>query len=109
MDNRQTPWGCYIFRNPYTHYEKRGKSLDCIASYCSSYDKIDEFVYLFNGCLPQIEFPFNYLLMENISHNHHLIKHMMKIKNPFLKSHTSYYLYNFAYRPFPSKHVFLIS
>ena len=108
MDNN-TPYGCYVFRNPHTHYEKGGESLDCIASYCSSSEKIANFIGSFSDCLSQISYPFNYLLIENISHNDHLIQYMMMIQKPFLKSNTSYYLYNFGYRPFISKEVFLLS
>ena len=105
----QTPWGCYVFRNPYTHYKNDEASIDCIASYCSDPQRIDEFIYFFDVCLAQIDYTFHYLLIENISHNIHIIKNKMKTQNPFLKSHTSYYLYNFAYRPFLSENVFILS
>ena len=103
------PWGCYIFRNPYTKYENKGMSIDCIASYCSDKTKINEFTTKFYYCFPQIDAHFEYLLIENISHNHYITKHIMERKNPFLKSATSYYLYNFAYRPFLSDEVFILS
>ena len=103
------PWGCYIFRNPYTQYEDKGMSIDCIASYCSNEHKIYDFTTKFFYCFPQIEYNFDYLLIENISHNHHIIKNILERKNPFLKSSTSYYLYNFAYRPFLSKEAFILS
>jgi len=103
------PWACYIFRNPHTKYENTGMSVDCIASYCSYPERKDEFSRQFYFCLPQIDTPFDYLLIENISHNHYIIKNLLKEHSPFLKSKTSYYLYNFAYRPFLSKDVFILS
>ena len=103
------PWGCFVFRNPYTSYNKKGKSIDCIASYCSNMERKDEFILLFNYCFPYIDYSFQYLLIENISHNQYITENILKTKNPFLRSHTSYYLYNFAYRPFLSQDVFLLS
>ena len=84
-------------------------SIDCIASYCSDKHKIYDFTTKFFYCFPQIEYNFEYLLIENISHNHYIIKNILERKNPFLKSETSYYLYNFAYRPFLSKEAFILS
>ena len=104
-----TPWGCYIFKNPYTQYENKGMSIDLIASFCSDMDRKKDFISNFYQCLPQIPYYYNYILVENISHNNIIIKNILSIYSPFLKSPTSYYLYNFAYRPFLSKDVFLIA
>ena len=41
--------------------------------------------------------------------NNHIIKNIRRFHKPDFKSNTSYYLYNFGYRPFPSKEVFLLS
>ena len=49
-------------------YENTGMSVDCIASYCSFPERKDEFARQFYFCLPQIDTPFDYFLIENISH-----------------------------------------
>jgi len=38
-----------------------------------------------------------------------IIKDIRQTRKYIFKSHTSYYLYNFGYRPFRSKDVFLLS
>ena len=101
--------GCYVFRNPFTHYDNKGASVDCIGSHCKDTERMDDFKLSFYNCLSQIDYEYNYLLIENISHNNHIIKNIVKTNKPVIKSNTSYYLYNFAYRPFPSKQVFLLS
>ena len=107
LDNNK-PWGCFIFRNPHTRYRGDGMSLDCIASHCSILERKDIFVKKFYSCIPQIKYNFKYLLIENISHNYYIIPDILQKRTPFLKSTTSYYFYNFAYRPFLSKDVFLV-
>ena len=95
--------GCYVFRNPFTHYANNGASVDCIGSHCKDTERMDDFKLSFYNCLSQIDYEYNYLLIENISHNNHIIKNIVKTNKPIIKSNTSYYLYNFAYRPFPIK------
>ena len=104
-----SPYGCYIFRNPYTTYENGNKSVDCIASYCSDENKMDNFISKFYFCLLQINYPFQYLLVENISYNNYIIKNILQNYSPFLKSTTSYYFYNFGNRPFVSNNVFILN
>ena len=45
-------YGCYIFRNPYTKYENKGMSIDCIATCCSDETKIADFITKFYYCFP---------------------------------------------------------
>jgi len=106
--DQNNPWGCFIFRNPHTRYDGDGMSLDCIASHCSMLKYKDAFVAKFYSCIPQIKYNYKYLLIENISHNHYIMQDILQKHTPFLKSTTSYYFYNFAYRPFLSKDVFLL-
>jgi len=106
---QKTPIGCYVFRNPFTHYEGGARSLDCIASYCGRKDRRDHFIQAFYNCLSQIDYAYQHLIIENISHNNHIIKNIRRFHKPDFKSNTSYYLYNFGYRPFPSKEVFFLS
>jgi GNAT superfamily N-acetyltransferase len=107
--DRDKSIGCYVFRNPLTYYEDKGASIDLIASHCSDNKNIDYFKDAFYNCLPQIDYKYEYLILENISKNHHIIKDIRQSRKYIFKSHTSYYLYNFGYRPFISKDVFLLS
>ena len=107
--DRDKPIGCYVFRNPLTYYEDKGASIDLIASHCSDNKNIDYFKDAFYNCLSQIDYKYEYLILENISKNHHIIKDIRQSRKYIFKSHTSYYLYNFGYRPFISKDVFLLS
>ena len=104
-----TSIGCYVFRNPFTYYEDKANSLDLIASHCSNDAHMDTFIQGFYNCLSQIDYLYEYLIVENISMNGQIIKDIMKTRKYIFKSHTSYYLYNFGYRPFRSKDVFLLT
>lgn len=97
---------CYIFRDPHTLYNNNGFSIDLIASYCEQgYEQ--PFIEGFYHCINIMDF--KYLLIENISHNYLLLKDIICKESPFFKSPTSYYFYNFAYRPFLSKDVFILN
>ena len=109
LRDKYTSIGCYVFRNPFTYYEDKGSSVDLIASHCSNEDHIDTFIQGFYNCLSQIDYPYEYLIIENISMNGLIIKDIRQTRKYIFKSHTSYYLYNFGYRPFRSKDVFLLS
>ena len=101
--------GCYVFRNPFTYYENTNASVDLIASHCSNKRQINNFIQGFYNCLSQIDYPYEYIIVENISMNNHIIKDISQTRKYMFKSHTSYYLYNFGYRPFRSKDVFLLT
>jgi len=109
LRDKYTSIGCYVFRNPFTYYEDKGASIDLIASHCSNEDHIDTFIQGFYNCLSQIDYSYEYLIIENISMNGLIIKDIRQTRKYIFKSHTSYYLYNFGYRPFRSKDVFLLS
>ena len=74
MRDKYTSIGCYVFRNPFTYYEDKGSSVDLIASHCSNEDHIDTFIQGFYNCLSQIDYPYEYLIIENISMNGLIIK-----------------------------------
>jgi len=101
-------WGCYIFRNPYTKYNGDGMSIDLIASYCADSKNTALFVKKFFSSLSLIPYDYKYLLVENLGHNIYISQSLQKKHTPFLKSTTSYYFYNFAYRPFLSKDVLVL-
>tara|TARA_Y100000389_G_scaffold204935_1_gene260990 strand:- start:8511 stop:9662 length:1152 start_codon:yes stop_codon:yes gene_type:complete len=48
------------------------------------------------------------IIIENIAHNHMLISKFIKKNTPLFRSYSSYYFYNFAYRPFLPKDVLMI-
>jgi len=102
-------WGCYVFRNPYTKYKNDGLSLDLVASYCSDSDHKPLFIKKFFSCLSQIPYKYKYLLVEELGHNIYISQFLKRKYTPFLKSTTSYYLYNFGYRPFLSKEAFVLA
>lgn len=102
-------WGCYIFRNPYTKYKDNGMSVDLVASYCSDSKHSSLFIKKFFSCLSLIPYDYKYLLVEDLGHNIYISQFLKKKYTPFLKSTTSYYFYNFAYRPFLSKDVFVLT
>ena len=102
-------WGCYIFRNPYTKYKDNGMSIDLIASYCADPNHTTLFIKKFFSCLSLIPYKYKYLLVEDLGHNIYISQSLKRKHTPFLKSTTSYYFYNFAYRPFLSKEVFMLT
>ena len=52
---------------------------------------------------------FSRLFIENISNNNVILKKLMDNYEPISKSKTSYYFYNFGYRPFLSNDVFILN
>ena len=107
--DKTRPIGCYFFRNPQTSYDKKS-SLECLASYCEQdYETI--FVQSFQNCIVLLrkKIKFDLLCIENISNNNLLIKDIIKKSSTLWKVPMAYYFYNFIYRPFLSKNVFLLN
>ena len=108
FDNK-TPVGCYFFKNPHTLYNKK-RSLECFASsYSENYKEI--FTASFQNCVYLIrqKYLFEILLIENLSDNNLLIKEIKRKCSTIWKVTMAYYFYNFIYRPFVSKNVFLLN
>lgn len=104
-----TPVGCYIFRNPYTSYNGQ-KSVELIASHYSvDYDEI--FVDCFENAIVLVKQKVDagVVVVENISKNNQVIRKVMKKGKPLWECPMAYYFYNFIYRPFSSKNVFLLN
>jgi hypothetical protein len=104
-----TPVGLYIYRKPFTSYNKK-QSIECIASYYKI-GYYDVYVKSFRNTIVLINqiYPIDILLMENISNNVDIFKYLNQ-KYPVLwKCPMAYFLYNFAYRPFFPSDVFLIN
>ncbi len=103
------PVGVYIYRTPFTSYDKK-QSIECIASYYKI-GYYDVYIKSFRNTIVLINktYPIDVLLMENISNNTDLLKYLNE-KYPVLwKCPMAYFLYNFAYRPFYPSDVFLIN
>ena len=103
------PIGCFVFRNPQTKYDGKN-SIEVMGSFV-----LDEYFDIFTPCFQNAlvlcykKKPFEILVVENISYNYHFLK-MLREKSIYLwKSPMAYYFYNFAYRPFSAKDVFLIN
>ena len=102
------PYDCIIFNNSYTSYDG-DNSIECICSYKETHESV--FVLSFMAALSQINkiIKFRYLFLENISDNGEILKKIMKRYSFKEKITTSYYFYNFGYRPFESKNVFMLN
>lgn len=103
------PYGCMMFRNSFTTYDNK-KSLECYGSY---FDTVtDEAIrYLFYNSLLMIKnkLDFNFIWIENISHNNKILNVIFKHHTPKATTTISYYFYNYANRPFLSKSVLLLN
>ena len=102
------PFACYFFRNPLTYYNKKN-SIDLIASVCTDDNKQDLFIKYFYDALFKIDYNPKNILIENLSYNNIILKHILKKRSPFLVSETAYFFYNYASRPYLSKDIFLLN
>ena len=107
LDN-QTVVCVTLFKNPQIYIDDN-LVLECIGSYCRrGYEKYFKSSFTNSIVLLKKKFNFSYIKIENISHNYHLIKKILKISIPKWILSQGYYFYNFAYRPFFSPNVFII-
>jgi hypothetical protein len=107
--DKETPIGCYFFKNPQTSYNGR-KSIECLASYITpGLEAI--FTDSFSNAITLVrrQIPFEMFIIENISNNNYIIKEILKKSNALWKVPMAYYFYNFIYRPFFSPNVFLLN
>jgi len=98
------PFGCFFFRTPHTTHKNK-TSTELIASFCSGDIKL--FVKYFYDSLYRINTEI--ILIENISHNHHILTNILSTRTPFMKCAMAYFLYNYAHKPLESKDVFLLN
>ena len=84
--------------------------VECFASYKRSSLNENKFYIGFLNALYDLKqnHHIKTITIENISHNHILISNFIKKNTPLFRSHSSYYFYNFAYRPFLPKEVLMI-
>jgi hypothetical protein len=97
----------YIFQNNQTKIDGEF-SVDCIGSYKNKSLKETIFYNGFLNALYDLKKTYKTLVLENIGHNHILIKNFIKKNTPLFSSQNSYYFYNFAYKPILSKDVFIL-
>ena len=102
------PFDFFIFRNCHTYYDGK-RSLECIASFYETKEPI--FCLSFLSILDKIrnEIECEKLFIENISNNNFIIKNILKRYTYNEKISTTYYFYNFGYRPFTSTDVIMIN
>ena len=103
----KTPVSIYFFKNPHVFYNDK-KSIELIGSYNETTENI--FVL---GALISIDkikkiVKNDILFIENISNNNIILKTLFSKYNAFAEANTSYYFYNFGYRPFESNKIFII-
>lgn len=103
------PYGCMMFRNSFTSYDNKN-SLECYGS-CFNMVSKTAIQYLFYNSLLMIKnkLDFNFIWIENISHNNKILDTIFKHHTPKARTTISYYFYNYANRPFLSKSVLLLN
>ena len=52
---------------------------------------------------------YNYVVIEDISHNNHISKELSNVLKPDIVLPAAYFFYNFAYKSFISTDVFIIN
>ena len=105
----QEPVATYIYRTPFTSYEKK-PSIELIASYYKL-GYYDEYIKSFRNTIALInqKYPIDVVVLERISNNTDLNDFLIKRYPVLWKCPMAYFLYNFAYRPFFPADVFLIN
>ena len=106
IDNE--PHDCFIFRNTYTTYDGK-RSIECICSFQETDVSVFVLGFMCSVSLIYEYTKFTRLFIENISNNNVIIKGVLKRYQPVFKTDASYYFYNFGYRPFESKDVFILN
>lgn len=103
------PQGVMMFRNSFTSYDNKN-SIECFGSY---FDMVSNkaIQYLFYNSLLMIKnkLDYNYIWVENISHNNKILNIILKNHTPKADTTMSYYFYNYACRPILSKNVLLLN
>lgn len=101
------PFDFFIFRNSHTYYNGK-RSIELIASFYETREPIFCLSFLSILDLVRKEINCTKLFIENISNNNMIIKNILNRYSYQAKITTSYYFYNFAYRPFKSTDVMII-
>ena len=96
----------YFFRDSSTYYNNR-RALDCFASINNCLDDT-LFIAGLSKITKTLKEHYNFLIIENISHNYKIIENIIKEHTPYFVSPTAYYFYNFATRPVREREALII-
>ena len=102
------PRATYIYKNNYVSYEN-SICIDLIGSYSNTSDELFTMGYLNTLAKLSNSIRYDYLLIENISHNHILLKKVLERYSFKYKVDMGYYFYNYVSTPFLSSKVFCIT
>lgn len=102
------PCATYIYKNNYVSYEN-SICIDLIGSYSNTSDELFTMGYLNTLAKLSNSIRYDYLLIENISHNHILLKKVLERYSFKYKVDMGYYFYNYVSTPFLSSKVFCIT
>lgn len=102
------PFDIFVFRNTYTSYNKN-KSIEFFASFKETESNVFLLGFFSSLSLIYKNLSFKRLFIENISNNNIVLKKILERYSYLSKTNSSYYFYNFAYRPFLSNEVFILN
>ena len=102
------PFDCYFFRNSFTSYNGN-RSIELFGSFKETEKSIFLLGFFCSLSLIWKRLPYKRLFIENISDNNIIIKKVTERYSFISKTRCSYYFYNFAYRPFLPKNVFILN
>ena len=96
--NEEKIVGCIILKRTRVFIQKDKEMLSCIAS-IKDPDLSDEFFYeAFKIALSKIKIHVSYLMVENISHNNHIVNEMQRNgEHAIVVSPMAYFFHNFVY------------
>ena len=111
MDSRHDDGGnhiemAYVFKKTCVTIDGHD-CISCIASICTT-DDTAMFIQGFGLALHAIKPKYNYLLVEEISHNKKIVDEIRKSAPPNFSSSTAYFFYNFAYSVFKPERVMIL-
>ena len=109
MNQPQEILCAYFFKKSCVFVEKDLEVLTCVGSINDTSDE-KLFVHGFKLSFWKIaeKHRFGFAAIENISHNHIFIYHLMKKTKPTVISPTAYFFYNFAYPTFSSNRAWIL-
>ena len=101
----------YVFRNSHVTYNKSEISIELVCSFNDNTNSKEIFVLGFFNCINKINkiIPFDWLLIENTSHNNIILDQINTRYKSTRSAFTSYYLWNYISRPINSNDVFILN
>jgi hypothetical protein len=96
----------YVFKKTCVKIDGH-ECISCIASICTT-GNTSLFIQGFGLALHAIKPKYEYLLIEEISHNKKLIDEIKMSAKPNVSSSTAYFFYNFAYNVFKPERVLML-